>query len=75
MADSRAQAVYVANIIAPREGACFRYVHDNTRGGYPMPCPEPVAFRGIVRNPKGKRLAVQACTGHAGGLAERQAIT
>jgi hypothetical protein len=75
MADPSLPAPHVANIIAPRKGACFRDIADDTRGGYPVPCPEPVAFSGTVHNPKGRRLSVEACAGHAGGLAERQAIT
>lgn len=75
MSDSRPPATFVANIIASRKGACFRDVADDTRGGYPMPCPEPVAFSGTVRNPTGGQLAVLACAGHAGALAECQEIT
>ena len=67
-------APYVANVIAPRPGACFRYVKDDTREGYPVPCPEPVAFRGVIVNPAGKRIAVEACAGHAPDLTQRRPV-
>jgi hypothetical protein len=36
---------FVGNVIAPRPDACFRLVADEPHGGYPVRCPEPVAFR------------------------------
>jgi hypothetical protein len=48
-------APYVGNVIARSPGACFRYVDDEARGGYPMRCPEPVAFRGVIVNLAGHR--------------------
>jgi len=66
----RAPAPYVANVISPRPGACFRHV-DDTRGGDPIRCPEPVAFWGLIANSAGRRIAVEACAGHASDLIDR----
>jgi len=73
-ADSSA-APHFANVIAETPGRCFRYVADDTRGGYPMPCSEPVVVSGVMVNPAGKRIAVDACAGHAPDLIERHPLT
>jgi len=67
-------APYVANVIAPRPGVCFRFVSDPdpAREGHPMRCPEPVAAAGVVVDPNGRRIAVEACAGHAAALTERR---
>ena len=57
---------FVGYIIWPRPGRCFRMVADRRRGGSPVPCPEPVAWRGVVERPHGVRVEVEACEGHAG---------
>jgi hypothetical protein len=62
---------FVANVIHPRPGRCFRYVYGNGRNGNPAPCPEPVRWRGSVVNPAGKRIAVEVCERHAGDVADR----
>ena len=59
---------YVGNIIWPRPGRCFRMVANRRRGGSPIPCPDPVRWQGFVVNPAGRRIAVEACDGHAGQL-------
>ena len=68
-------APYFANVIAETPGRCLRYVADDTRGGYPMPCPEPVAVSGVMVKPAGKRIAVDACAGHSPDLIERRAVS
>lgn len=61
------------NVIAPAPGACFRYVPDEDRGGYPVRCGRPVRWRGAVVDPAGRRIAVESCDGHAGVLVDRRA--
>ena len=70
----RSPAPYVANVIAPRPGACFRMVPDSTRGGYPMRCTEPAAFAGMFVDPKGRRVPVHSCAGHAPDLVESRCL-
>jgi hypothetical protein len=69
-------ASYVENVIAPSPGGqCFRWVYGNERNGYPTQCPEPVRWSGVVLNPRGERIEVEACDGHVGDLVERQPVT
>lgn len=72
---NRSAAPYVGNVIAPHPGACFRYVSDEPHGGFPMRCPEAVTFRGVVVNPAGKRIVVDAGDVHADDLTERRPLT
>lgn len=65
---------YSGNVIAPAPGACFRYVPDEDRGGYPVRCGGPVRWRGAVVDPAGRRIAVESCDGHAGVLVDRRAV-
>lgn len=65
-------APFVANIIAPALGRCFRYVVDDGLEGYPKRCPELVAWSGIVVDPNGKRVKVEACSVHADALVEQR---
>ena len=76
MADDRlAPAPYSGNVIAPSPGRCFRYVADDDRGGYPVRCPSSVAWKGVVVDPAGRRIGVEACDGHAPGLVEASAVS
>lgn len=63
---------FIGNVIAPRPGACFRYVAAAPHG-FPMAGPEPVRWRGVVTNPAGKAIAEEACDQHATGLVEQVA--
>jgi hypothetical protein len=63
-------ASYVGNVISPSPGQCFRWVYGNGRNGYPTQCPEPVRWRGVVVNPRGQRIDVEACDDHVADLAE-----
>jgi hypothetical protein len=65
---------YVGNVIDPSPGRCFRWVYGNGRNGYPTRCPEPVHWRGIVVNPRGERIEVEACDGHAGTSFESRSL-
>ena len=61
---------YVGNVIWPRPGRCFRMVYGDGRNDYPAPCPEPVIRRGVILDPKGRRVTVEACEVHAADVAE-----
>ena len=63
---------YSGNVIAPSPGACFRYVPDGDRGGYPVRCPAPVRWVGVVVDPAGRRVDVESCDGHAVALVDRR---
>lgn len=72
--DRPPSAPYSGNVIAPSPGSCFRYVADDDRGGYPVRCPAPVAWRGVVLDPAGRRIGVESCDGHAAALVERRIV-
>ncbi len=67
-------APHVGNAIAPRPSGCFRFVYEEDIGGFPAPCAKPVAWRGVVVDPVGRRIAVEACEGHAPDLIECQPV-
>jgi hypothetical protein len=64
-------APYFANVIAPTPGACFRYVADKGRHGYPTCCPEPVHWCGVIVDTVGKRIDGAARNGHVADLVRR----
>lgn len=65
-------AAYAGNVIAPVPGRCFRYVDGGLSSGYPGPCSEPVAWKGIVVRPDGRQVAVEACDRHASDLLKKR---
>jgi hypothetical protein len=66
---------HVENVAIPRPGACFRWVHDQDKAGYPTPCGAPVRWRGMWKDPRGKRHTVDACDEHVGGVANPRHLT
>ena len=66
---------YVANVIHPRPGGCFRWVYGNGRNDYPAPCPASAIWRAVVLDPKGRRVDVYSCDEHTEGLVKRRQIT
>ena len=72
--DHPAPAPYSGNVIAPIPGRCFRYVADEDRGGYPVRCPSPAAWRGVVVDPAGRPVEVESCDGHATVLVSGSAV-
>jgi hypothetical protein len=64
---------HVGEVIHVDSGRCWRYVHDMTRAGAGMPCPEPVVWRGEAefKAPPGRRVrtvVVESCERHRVGL-------
>ena len=66
-------AAHVANVVWPTPGLCFRMVYSGTNG-YPTRCPAPVRWRGLWRDPKGKRHEVDACEEHVADVDDRRAL-
>ena len=60
---------------AASPGQCWHFTEDPEprRASHPLPCPEPVAVRGILRTAAGWGVPVESCAEHAKNLEDVQA--
>lgn len=56
---------HYAEAFVAQPGRCWRMVYESAGTGRPVHCPEPVAWRGRYRTPRGKKwFTVESCEGH-----------